>query len=211
MAIKADMAQAFDRMEWSFILRVLRCYGFSEHWIHQCLSSVSYSILLNGSPFGLISPTWGLRQGDPLSPFLFILGTEVLSRMFSRAERMRCIHGTKISRSTTPISHLLFADDTMIFSRATVNEAAVISNLLDIYAGWSGQELNLNKSSVTFSRNVQQALTSSLADSLGISQSDHPGTYLGLPLVIPRSKRQAHLVLKERVLKRVFGWKSKLL
>lgn len=125
-----DLECAYDKMEWSSLLTMLRCFGFCEKWIQlicQCLSSVTYSILLNGGLYGMIKPARGLRQGDSLSPFLLILGTDVLSRLISRAERLGQIHGIKISRVAPPISHLLFADDTMIFIRADAGEASAVS------------------------------------------------------------------------------------
>jgi hypothetical protein len=84
MAIKIDMEKAFDRMEWTFILAILSKLGFHStwiNWIRMCITSPSFSILLNGSPYGTFIPERGLRQRDPFSPFLFILGSEVLSRL----------------------------------------------------------------------------------------------------------------------------------
>lgn len=208
------MERAYDQMKWNFIFQVLRRFGFTEKWIqlaNQCLSIVTYSVLLNGTPFGLITPERGLRQGDPLSPFLFILGTEVLSRMISRAEVVGQLHGIKISLSAPPISHLRFTDDTMIFARATSSEASTIANVLHSYGSWSGQSLNQQKSSVFSSKNVNQSLIVPLALTLGIGHSSQPGKYLGLPFILPRLKRQAHLQLKAKLLKRVSGWRSKLL
>jgi hypothetical protein len=84
MALKLDMEKAFDSMEWEFLLRILSQLGFHPtwiNWIKQCISTSSFSILLDGAPFGNFVPSRGLRQGDPLSPFLFILGSEMLSRL----------------------------------------------------------------------------------------------------------------------------------
>lgn len=101
MVLKMDMAQAYDRLEWSTILDVLHSLGFSSTWIqmiNQCMSMVSYSLILNGSPFGRFNPSNSLRQGDHLSPFLFILALKALSRMFHKAASVGHIHGTPASR-----------------------------------------------------------------------------------------------------------------
>ena len=87
MALKLDMKKAFDSMEWEFLLKILDPLGFHPtwvHWIHQCITTSSFSILLDGAPYGKFSPSRGLRQGDPLSPFLFILGSEIMSRLIEK-------------------------------------------------------------------------------------------------------------------------------
>jgi hypothetical protein len=102
MAIKIDMEKAFDRMEWAFLLAILSKLGFHPtwiNWIRLCITSPSFSILLNGSPYGHFKPGRGLRQGDPLSPFLFILGSEVISRLFLRQESRGLLSGIKIAKN----------------------------------------------------------------------------------------------------------------
>jgi hypothetical protein len=89
MAVKIDMEKAFDHVEWNFIFVILSKLGFAPmwiNWIRICITSPSFSILINGSPFGHFCPNRGLRQGDPLSHFLFILGTEVISRLLFCSE-----------------------------------------------------------------------------------------------------------------------------
>lgn len=82
MAIRANIEKGYDCLEWALIVRALECFGFPAqfiNWIYQCMSSISYSILLNGSPFGFFKPSRGLRQGDPISLLLFIIGSKVFS------------------------------------------------------------------------------------------------------------------------------------
>jgi hypothetical protein len=113
MAINLDMEKAFDKMELSFLLDTLHKLGFHSHWINWirlCISTSSFLVLLNGSPFGLFSPSRGLRQGDPLSPLLFIIVSEVISRLLFSS-----LCGFKIARACSPLNHLLFADDLIIF------------------------------------------------------------------------------------------------
>jgi hypothetical protein len=141
MVLKLDMEKAFDFMEWEFLLKILELLGFNStwiHWIRQCITTSSFSILLDGAPFGKFTPSRGLRQVDPFSPFLFILGTEILSRLIEREESLGLLHGIKMIRMCLPISHLLFADDVIIFSKANACEAGVILKCLSTYSSWSG-------------------------------------------------------------------------
>ena len=120
MAIKTDMSKAYDRIEWSFIEALLHKMGFDPRWINlmlECISSVQYRILLNGQPRGLIIPQRGLRQGDPLSPYLFIMCTEALIANIKKAERVKQLSGLKVARACPAISHLLFADDSLFILR----------------------------------------------------------------------------------------------
>lgn len=136
MTIKADMEKAYDRVEWSFVLKVLEKFGFSsvwETWVKQCISTSSISILINGSPYGRLYPSRGLHQGDPISPYLFILCSKVLSRLLLREERRGCLKGIQMVRNAPSISHLLFAYNLLLFSKATPWEAISLNACLDKY------------------------------------------------------------------------------
>jgi hypothetical protein len=214
MALKLDMEKAFDSMEWNFLLKILELLGFHPtwiKWISQCITTSSFSILLDGAPFGKFFPTRGLRQGDPLSPFLFILGSEILSRLLLREENLGSLHGIKIARMSPSISHLLFADDVMIFSKANRTEANVILKCLSLYSLWSGQCINHAKSSIFFSKNCKPAVKASVNSVLRLPPIPANAKYLGIPLFILRKKKDSFSELKERIFAKVTGWKARLL
>ncbi|CAN6579645.1 unnamed protein product [Malus baccata var. baccata] len=145
MAIKLDMAKAYDRIEWDFLISIMAKMGFAPlfcKWIKACISTVSFSILVNGTPTGYIVPQRGLRHGDHLSPFLFLLCTEGLSMLLRKGIELGALHGFKFTPSGTPLTHLFFADDSVVFGNAIVDEARAV-----VYARGSGQVINLTKSS----------------------------------------------------------------
>lgn len=121
----------------------------------QSICMVSYSIIINGSPTGHFHPYRGFRQGDPLSHFLFILGSEVLSRLTLREEIGKNLEGIRISRWALSLSHLLFANDLILFRSATTQTARTFANCLDTYSSWFGQKINFGKSSIHFSNNTR--------------------------------------------------------
>lgn len=135
VALKLDMAKAYDRMEWNFLKGTLTALGFSSTWVNLiqlCVTTVTYNILVNGQSVGTVIPTRGIRQGDPLSPYLFIVCAEVLSLLLQRKEARGSIHGVRVARGAPPISHLFFADDSLLFFKATINEAQEVKNCLRV-------------------------------------------------------------------------------
>ena len=214
VAIKTDMSKAFDRVEWSFLEALLLKLGFSTQWvswIKLCISSVSYQVLLNGKPKGNITPSRGIRQGDPLSPFLFILLTEALISHIQGAEREGRITGPKIARNSPPVSHLLFADDSLFFCKADVQQCSELVRIINTYGSSSGQQLNVNKSFILFGSKVPPDIKPELKRSLGISKEGGMGVYLGLPKKICGSKKQAFAFIQDRLQNRINLWSGKLL
>ncbi|KAL0399937.1 UNVERIFIED_CONTAM: hypothetical protein Sradi_2337000 [Sesamum radiatum] len=153
-----------------------------------CVTTVSHSFLLNGEEFGLVKPGRGLRHGVSLSLYLFLFCAEVLSLLVSQAKQKGEIHGVSISRHAPLVSHLLLADDTLIFSQASVDAMACIKRIGDNGACLGSE----NKFRQIFHgvKNVTQSSKEHLAAILGVAIEDKPAKYLGLPTVVGRSKRE---------------------
>ncbi|KAF7134648.1 hypothetical protein RHSIM_Rhsim08G0108800 [Rhododendron simsii] len=135
-ALKLDMSKVYDRVKWSAVLDVLSSLGFSPKWINlvsQRLSTVSFSVLVNGIPSEFFSPRCGLRQGDPLSPYLFILVSQVLSANLSIFASQSVCRGVAISRHSPPVSHLFFADDSFFFLNFDLVEDSMQEGLAEAY------------------------------------------------------------------------------
>ena len=141
MAIKLDMSKAYERVEWPYLEAVIRKMSFTKQWIKLvmlCVSTISFSILVNGEPKGMIHPSRGIRQGDPLSPFLFLLCIEGMHGLISKAAGQSDIRGYSLSRNSPRLTHLLFADDSLLFCKATTRECQKILEILDVYGQCSG-------------------------------------------------------------------------
>ena len=142
MALKLDMSKAYDRVEWVFLEKIMLTMGFHCKWVAlmmECVRSVSYSVLINGDPKGYFHPSRGLRQGDPISPYLFLLCAEGLHALLTRATVSRQLKGISISRGGPKLTHLFFADDSVLFCRATLVECNTIMEILRKYELASGQ------------------------------------------------------------------------
>ena len=135
-----------------------------------CLSSVSFAILVNGNGKGWFKASRGLRQGDPLSPFLFTLVANVLSRMLLRAEEINVLEGFRVGRNRTKVSHLRFADDTIFFSSTREEDMLTLKSVLLVFGHISRLKVNLDKSNI-YGINLEQNHLSRLAEMLDCKAS----------------------------------------
>jgi hypothetical protein len=214
MALKLDMSKAYDRVEWSFLEEVMRKLGFASRWIQLtmiCVKTVTYSVLIHGKPYGKIVPTRGIRQGDPLSPYLFIMCAEGLSSLLQKAESERWITGLPITRGGMRLNHLFFADDSLLFCKANIFEWLRIQQVLEIYENASGQKLNRDKTSIFFSRNTRREAKEHITSIAGVSSTRRYEKYLGLPALVGRSRIGAFSAIKSRIWECINGWKEKFL
>jgi hypothetical protein len=214
MALKLDMSKAYDRVEWQYLKCVMERMGFHHKWVStimECISTVSYSILVNGEPHGYIQPTRGLRQGDPLSPYLFLLCAEGLHSLIHKAKVAGDLQGVSISRGGPKLTHLFFADDSLLFCKAKPVEVARIQNILNQYENASGQQINRQKTTIFFSKSTPQRVQATIQNMLGVSAIKQYERYLGLPSFIGRAKYSTFAQIKERVWSKLKGWKEKLI
>jgi hypothetical protein len=211
MLCKLDIEKAYDHVNWNFLLYMLRRCGFSERWrqwIYTCISTARFSVLVNGSAHGFFTTSRGLRQGDPLSPLLFIIVMEALSRMLERAVAGGYISGFSVGDSTgaeLSISHSLFADDTLIFCGAESEQAWHLRGVFIWFQAISGLKINLSKSELVPVGTVQNV--PELASILGCHVASLPLTYLGLPLGASFKSKSIWAGVVERMEKRLAGWK----
>ncbi|XP_021734035.1 uncharacterized protein LOC110700740 [Chenopodium quinoa] len=214
VALKLDMSKAYDRVEWSFLKMVMCKMGFSELWIRrvmECISSVSFPFKVNDEIFGSVAPSRGLRQGDPISPYLFLLCADAFSCLLSKAAHEKKLRGARICKAAPRVSHLFFADDSILFAKATLQECSKIADITRVYERASGQKVNLDKTEVAFSKCVSIERRQEIVDTLGVREVDRHEKYLGLPTIIGKSKKAIFAFLKERNWKKLSSWKEKLL
>ncbi|KAL0439452.1 UNVERIFIED_CONTAM: putative mitochondrial protein [Sesamum latifolium] len=216
IALKLDISKAYDRVEWFFLERALGRLGFQGDFVSlimTCVSTVSFSFMLNGSNFGHIRPKRGIRQGDPLSPYLFLFCAEVFSRMIQYEESRGTLKGVAVRRNGPRISHLFLhdADDTLLFVQAIEEALLCIRGVLEQFEAASGLAINWQKSAAVFSKNIDRNAQFALGQVLGVSVVDRHEKYLGISTVIGRSKRALFDHIKSRIWDKMQHWRTKLL
>uniref|UniRef100_A0A803QQJ5 Reverse transcriptase n=1 Tax=Cannabis sativa TaxID=3483 RepID=A0A803QQJ5_CANSA len=214
MALKLYFSKAYDRVEWKFLEAVLQRMGFDAKWIFLvlcCISSVEYTVTHSGRHIGPIVPTRGIRQGDPLSSYLFLICVEAFSSLIKHYEVSQQIRGIRVANGAPVFSQMLFADDSYVFCRANDNDSNKMLTLLHDFEYASGQKVNFSKSSVFFSCNTQLGVRALICQRMGIQEAGENSLYLGLPCIIGRNKNAVFGFVKDKVCKRILNWEGRFL
>eukprot|EP00253_Pinus_taeda_P025221 PITA_25221 len=207
MMIKLDLSKAYDHLNWRYLCAVLEAYGFEKRWIEWIFNMVStpiFSILVNGNPSKPFNASRGIRQGDPLSPFLFILTADGLGRIIKRESRRNKLRGLKLWGNNLAITHQQFVDDIMLFGEVSLREVRIIKEVLEVFSEASGMEINKDKS-CTFIFNTPEAIKAHLTRTLGFKQGELPTKYLVYTLSIRATSKGVCAKLREIFGKFIWG------
>ncbi|XP_043720986.1 uncharacterized protein LOC122668491 [Telopea speciosissima] len=212
--LKLDMAKAYDRMEWSFLYLVLAQFGFADAWIDlikKIVENCWFSVVWGGAPMGYFKSTCGLRQGDPLSLALFILAEEVLNRGLRKLfEEGRAAY-FHLPRGCLGISHSLFADNTIIFTKGLKSSLKKILGFIGRYEDFSGQMVNRQKSCYIMSHKTSEARARMVGGISGFSRRTLPIIYLGVPIFTRRARAAFFDELLGKIRNKIMGWQGRLL
>ncbi|GKB12869.1 putative RNA-directed DNA polymerase, eukaryota, reverse transcriptase zinc-binding domain protein, partial [Tanacetum coccineum] len=209
----AFIAGPFDSISLKYLDHILDNLGFGytwRSWIKSCLLSSRASILVNGSPTSKFSINRGLRQGDPLSHFLFILVMEGLHNAFIEVVGNGRISGININNSTINISHLFFVDDVIITTRWNARDLENIIRVLHVFYLASGLKINILKSNI-YGIGVNEEEVYNMASNAGCTAGNIPFNYLGLPIGSNMKSTARWKVLVDRFRSRLSTWKANLL
>ncbi|PKU84697.1 Putative ribonuclease H protein [Dendrobium catenatum] len=203
---KLDIRKAFDSVSWEFLISRLRLKGFPHKfiaWIKCCIYEVPFSVCINGVLEGFFYSSSGLRQGCPLSPLLFAVVMDALSCSLDSGSFQGIPFGLN------SLSHLLYADDVLVFGIASMSNAYTLADILKHFAEASGLHTNNSKCSILFSKNTSSA--PNIVNLLGFTHNDHSLKYLGLPISTKKLNLSHFQPLLSRISTLLAGWKVKFL
>jgi hypothetical protein len=205
VVLKLDFEKAFDKIEHGMIMKILQQKGFGNKWcswIKDILGSATSSVLLNGIPGHQFKCRRGVRQGDPLSPLLFVLAADFLQTILNNAMHNNLIQAPINFQSCTDFPVLQYADDTLIVMPACPIQLAHLKELLDVFSKASGLKVNFQKSNL-LPINVDNEQMQQLSNLLGCAIGTFPFTYLGTPLSYTKPKMEHFLYIIERIQRRL--------
>eukprot|EP00253_Pinus_taeda_P035518 PITA_35518 len=212
MLLKIDLSKAFDSICWEYMQKILKAFGFDAtwiRWISSLISSTFFSILINGIPSSTFHPTRGIREGDPLSPFLFVIMAKGLGRSIKATILAGNLKGISIHQAPTT-SHQQFVDDNMLFGHSSVQEARTFNSILDNFSKASGALINKVKSQIFFF-NTPPITQRAIARIIGFFVASLPSKYLGAPLIASALKHSSWTNLLEKLEAKLFLWTHRAL
>ena len=213
MFFKVDFEKAYDSVSWDFLNYMMMRMGFCDKWrkwIQGCLSSASVSILINGSPTREFIPERGLRQGDPLAPFLFNLVAEGLTGLMRSAISKNLFTSYQVGSMKEDVNILQYADDTLFFGAATSANVRVLKSVLRCYELASGLKINYTKSQFGC-LGKSEAWCRDAANFLNCSQMDTPFSYLGIPVGSSPTSRSVWQPIINKFESKLASWKHRCL
>jgi len=213
VCFKVDFEKAYDSIRWSFLFDMLRRLGFHDKWIgwvKGCLVSFSVSVLVNGSPSEEFKPTRGLRQGDPLAPFLFLVVAEGLAGLVRQALRKDMLRGVKVGRNNIECCLLQFADDTLFMCENSFNNIFTIKAILRCFELVSGLKVNFLKSRLA-GIDVDTFVLNTYAKTLNCNSMRIPFQYLGVEVGGNPRKKQFWEPVVRKLEVRLSSWKGRFL
>ncbi|KAJ9539315.1 hypothetical protein OSB04_032048 [Centaurea solstitialis] len=207
---KVDFDKAFDSVSWEYLDEVMEQMRFGQkwrRWIKECLSSASVSVLINGSPSSEFHMKRGVRQGDPMAPFLFLIAAEGLSIALKEARQVGVFHGIKLPNGGPEVSHLLYADDALFIGDWSFTNARNLTRILRCFHLASGLKVNLHKSKI-LGLGVDDSEVSRLARILNCNSGALPFTYLGLPIGVSMNRCSSWAPIIDKFRSKLSKWKA---
>ena len=211
VTLKLDMAKAYDRVSWCFVIHVMRRFGFREQWIDmiwRLISSCHFSVLVNRKPCRFFRSSRGLRQGDPQSPALFIIAVEVLSRGLNALVGNRQFSSYLVARGCPPLTYLVYSDKIIIFCNGTTRSLTCVMDVRDKYQKNSGQLVNASKNCFWVGKKVSIARRRVISRVTSFFAKDLPITYLDCPLYVRRQVKGLFTGLLDKVSQRLMAWRD---
>lgn len=186
--------------------------GFCTSFVRlilKCVSSVRFAVKVNGELLPFFTPSRGFRQGDPISPYLFLVCAEGFSSLLKYYGGNYIDRGIRVSWRAPWINHLLFADDSLIFINAKIQSCTRLNEILRIYSQCSGQSVHKGKSAIYFSPNTPEQRRIHVKQMLGITNEAFSERYLGLPTAVGRITSGTFDHIEERCRAKMGGWSER--
>jgi hypothetical protein len=205
---KLDYEKAYDRVDRSFLIKMMQGRGFSSKWMKILIGSVGVRLNDMNSDFFLTSR--GVRQGDPISPILFNYVADVFTKMLIKAAAKNHITGLMHSMINTSIVSMQYADDTLLFLKNDLSSAINLKWLLSYFEQMSSIRINFHKCDL-IAINVEDEIAQNMSQTLSCGLGKFPMKYLGVPLHYKKLRKEDLQPVIDKILKKAAGWRGRLL